>query len=99
MPLNPIKPLSMALLSLNSPQSPLLNGTSVGRLPELSILQKLRGILCMRPEVDPGNAYKDLEFHLEVNNNHLQISTYGNRDGDENAGQGTLGPTMGNTYF
>jgi hypothetical protein len=99
MPLNPIKPLSMALLSLNSPQSPLLNGTSVGRLPELSILQKLRGILCMRPEGDPGNAYKDLEFHLEVNNNHLQISTYGNRDGDENAGQGTLGPTMGNTYF
>ena len=99
MPLNPIKPLSIALLSLNSPQSPLLNGTSVGQLPGLSIMQKLRGILCMRPEVDPGNAYKDLEFHLEANNNHLQISTYGNRGGYENAWQGTLGPAIGNTYF
>jgi len=77
MPLNPTNPLSMVLLALNSPPTSLLQGASVGKLPRLTVWQRVKGC-CWRivgrsrnaaVDPDPDNQYKNLEFQLEARNN------------------------------
>jgi len=75
MPLNPTEPLSVLLLALNSPQTGLLNGTSVGRLPGSQ--HDSGGGQPMRNWHKP---YEELALQLEADDNkHLQLIAYGDR--------------------
>ena len=89
MPLDPINPLSMMLLAINSPQTKLLHGTSVGDLPNTPWRAKLKDWFMsqcgdrtrqVRKEAKQKEAYKGLRFQLESDSNkHLQLITYGER--------------------
>ena len=81
----------MVLLALNSRQTELLNGTSVGQLPKLQwnmpwrervqgAFEDLHGNRHKEMSVEPQVGYEDLEFQLEADNNqHLQLTAYGKR--------------------
>lgn len=108
MPFDPTDPLSMMLLALNSPQTELLNGASVGQLPVAPWKERMKDWFvyqcCGRRrasrEVEQKLVYEGPEFQLEADpsDKHLQLIPYEKWDGWQKRRIGSRPPIQGESY-